>query len=44
MSIYFRSGILVAGGFCHGNPDFEECDLLRMDSTVFYDWENGILF
>jgi len=35
-----RSGILVAGGFCHGNPDFEECDLLRMDSTVFYDWEN----
>jgi hypothetical protein len=35
-----RSGILVAGGFCHGNPDFEECDLLRMDSTMFYDWEN----
>lgn len=35
-----RSGILVAGGFCHGNPNFEECDLLRMETTVFYDWEN----
>ena len=37
----FRSGILVAGGFCHGNPDFDECDLLRLDSTMFYDWQNG---
>ena len=36
-----RSGILVAGGFCHGNPDFDECDLLRLDSTMFYDWQNG---
>jgi hypothetical protein len=35
-----RSGILVAGGFCHGNPDFDECDLLRLDSTMFYDWQN----
>jgi len=35
-----RSGILVAGGFCHGNPNFDECDLLRLETTVFYDWEN----
>eukprot|EP00088_Acartia_fossae_P043520 TRINITY_DN4586_c0_g2_i2.p1 TRINITY_DN4586_c0_g2~~TRINITY_DN4586_c0_g2_i2.p1 ORF type:complete len:362 (-),score=64.34 TRINITY_DN4586_c0_g2_i2:166-1251(-) len=35
-----RSGIMVAGGYCHGNPNYEQCDQLRLSNTIFYDWEN----
>jgi len=35
-----RSGVLVTGGFCHGNPNYEECAQLRLKNTIFYDFEN----
>jgi len=35
-----REGIMVAGGFCNGNPDHPDCYQLRIDQTIFYDFEN----
>jgi len=33
-----KEGILVAGGFCNGNPNHELCYQLRIDQTIFYDF------
>jgi len=35
-----REGIMVAGGFCNGNPDHPDCYQLRIDQTIFYDFES----
>jgi len=35
-----REGIMVAGGFCNNNPNFEACQQLRISQTAFYDFEN----
>ncbi|XP_023341305.1 kelch-like protein 31 [Eurytemora carolleeae] len=35
-----RDGIMIAGGFCNGNPNHPDCYQLRLDSTMFYDFES----
>ena len=32
---------MIAGGFCNGNPNHPDCYQLRLDSTMFYDFESG---
>ena len=32
---------MIAGGFCNGNPNHPDCFQLRLDSTMFYDFESG---
>jgi len=31
-----KEGIMVAGGFCNGNPSYASCQQLRITSTAFY--------
>jgi len=33
-----KEGIMVAGGFCNGNPAHESCYQLRINQTAFYDF------
>ena len=35
---------MIAGGFCNGNPNHPDCYQLRLDSTMFYDFESGQIF
>jgi len=34
-----REGILIAGGFCNNNPNYEGCNQLRISQTAFYDFQ-----